>query len=190
MNNPRLFAPHPFRDEATGRLAFLRSPAAPVTLAYLLIGGLWILLSDWALSVFVPPERVRELQTLKGWAFVAVTALLLWVVLHGYWRARLRAQEHQEEVERALQVALEGLEATILRFASREPYPILAVTDGIAGLTGHEPADLLADPPRSAVELIHPEDRLVLFTAVRASARDGRGFVLELRVQTLQAEAR
>jgi PAS domain S-box-containing protein len=177
------------RGSSRERGAF-ESPATRVTAAYVVLACGWILLSDWALGALASPEEVRSLQTLKGWLFVVVTGALLWFVLHGDWRARQRALQRQEESEVRLDAALEALEATIIRFRSQAPHEILSVSEGIAGLSGHAPEDLTGEEPRSALELVHPDDRLRVFTAVRASARDGRRFVLELRLLTRDGEVR
>ena len=64
----------------------LRRPfsiALRTALLYALIAALWILLSDQALALFVSsPQWLTTLQTYKGWAFVGVTALLLYTFLH------------------------------------------------------------------------------------------------------------
>ncbi|MEW6401558.1 MAG: GAF domain-containing protein, partial [Chloroflexota bacterium] len=54
-----------------------------VPLIYALVGGLWILLSD-RLVVFLfsgNPDYIAAAQTIKGWFFVAITALLLFLLL-------------------------------------------------------------------------------------------------------------
>lgn len=52
------------------------------TLLYALIGGIWILFSDKALNAaFSDPGLINELQTFKGWFYVAVTSLLLYALL-------------------------------------------------------------------------------------------------------------
>lgn len=160
----------------------LRSPATPVALGYVVLAALWILLSDWAASLLASPRRVQELQTIKGWLFVGVTGALLWVVLHGYWRARLRAQERQTQAEHWLQSALESLRAAILQLEAKEPYRLVSATDAITELAGYTPRELISPAPRSALELVHPDDRRLVFTATRASAMDGREFVLEFRL--------
>lgn len=51
-------------------------------LLYAVVGGLWILFSDRALSALVPDQvAYQELQTYKGWFYIAVTSLLLFVLL-------------------------------------------------------------------------------------------------------------
>ena len=50
-----------------------------VVLVYAIFAGLWILLSDKALSWLVSaPAEAALINTLKGWLFVAVTSLLLY----------------------------------------------------------------------------------------------------------------
>ena len=59
-----------------------RSTALRLALGYALGGAAWILGSDWLLGRLVPDPGLRlQLGALKGWFFIAVTALLLYVVL-------------------------------------------------------------------------------------------------------------
>ena len=58
--------------------------ATKIVLLYAVFAALWILLSDKLVSlIFGNSESVAVVATLKGWAFVAVTSLLLWVLI---WR--------------------------------------------------------------------------------------------------------
>ena len=61
--------------------------AVRLTLVYFLLAGLWILFSDRLLADRATgPEQLTRLQTYKGWGFVAVTGLGLYVLLS--WRDR------------------------------------------------------------------------------------------------------
>ncbi len=61
--------------------------ALRATLVYFLLAGLWILFSDRLLAHWATgPEQLTHLQTYKGWGFVAVTGLGLYVLLS--WRDR------------------------------------------------------------------------------------------------------
>lgn len=52
------------------------------TVIYAVIGGLWILFSDSAVNtLFDDAETVSLLQTYKGWFYVLVTAMLLFILL-------------------------------------------------------------------------------------------------------------
>lgn len=70
-------------DRRTGHGAL---PAVlTVVLAYAAFAGMWILLSDHAVSwLFSVPAQVTLISTLKGWLFVAVTSLLLYVLLRHF----------------------------------------------------------------------------------------------------------
>lgn len=60
---------------------------APYRIAvyYALFAGLWILLSDWFLGLFVRDHDLMiRAATVKGWLFVAVTALLLYVMIRRF----------------------------------------------------------------------------------------------------------
>lgn len=82
------------RDKAVRRSLWL-------AMAYLVAGGLWILFSDrLAVMLIDSPELFQTVQTWKGWAFVAVTALLLFLILRQLFRKddeRLRLQLDQQE---------------------------------------------------------------------------------------------
>ena len=168
----------------------VRSPATPVAVGYVVLSSLWILVSDWAAGLLVAGERYAELQTVKGWIFVSATGVLLWTVLHRYWRARVAAQEREEQSERRLESALGELQAAFLQIAAREPHTILAATRGIRELAGYTESELVEPARRDARELIHPEDRRVVLTAVKASALDGRPFVFEFRLLSRTGEVR
>lgn len=77
--------------------------ALRISLIYALIAGAWILLSGRALMAFVAPPEIRnQLEIYKGWAFVAVTALLLYLVL----RRQLRRMEQESRDRELAEAAL------------------------------------------------------------------------------------
>ncbi len=84
-----------------------RSPESPgirvalqVAVAYALLGAGWILISDRALQALVEsPEAFARWQSIKGWAYVGATALLLYGVLRVYVASRERAEEALRESE-------------------------------------------------------------------------------------------
>ena len=69
--------------------------AVRIALLYGAMAALWVLLSDTMLSLVVAnPSTLTMLQTLKGWVFVGVTALLLYFLV----RHQLRRHEQSERV--------------------------------------------------------------------------------------------
>ncbi|WP_414661096.1 hybrid sensor histidine kinase/response regulator [Horticoccus sp. 23ND18S-11] len=84
---PPSYLPAPTRDPAS--LAAVRTVGV-----YVLVAVLWIWLSDWALFALAPSTAVAAtFALLKGWIFVAVTAVLLFWML----RAQLEQGRAQEE---------------------------------------------------------------------------------------------
>lgn len=77
-----------------------------VALLYAIFGSLWILLTDQALNTAVSEPRFLALmQTYKGWAFVALSALFIYLLLRAesaQRRAARRAQSESEERYRQL----------------------------------------------------------------------------------------
>ncbi len=86
-----------------------------VALAYLVAGSLWIVFSDAVvLRLFDDSRTLSQVQVWKGWAFVAVTALVLYLVMVRQLRRdrellRLQ-QEQQEEILRLTQFQQSAIE--------------------------------------------------------------------------------
>jgi len=77
---------------------------------YALAGALWILFSDWLLHLFVTdPAVIARLSTFKGWAFIAVTAMVLYRLIAIDQRKISRSGEAVREREELLRNVLETL---------------------------------------------------------------------------------
>ena len=77
--------------------------ALRVSVTYGLVAACWILFSDRVVAALSTEARqLTLLQNYKGWAFVAVTALLLYIVLRGAVRKWEREQERKERAEEKL----------------------------------------------------------------------------------------
>lgn len=58
-------------------------------LAYLLLGGLWIVASDYLLLRLVPDLKTfPSWQTYKGWIYIAITAAIVYVIIYRLLRTR------------------------------------------------------------------------------------------------------
>lgn len=79
-----------------------------ITLAYLLVGVIWIIFSDRLINAFISDrELLTQIQTYKGWFYVVVTAVLFFLFLKKH-LARLRKTEEELENHRDnLQVLVE-----------------------------------------------------------------------------------
>lgn len=67
-----------------------------ITLIYVMVGALWILLSDELLELFeLHPKVLTRVAILKGWLYIAVTALGLYVLIR---RSTSRIERSREEL--------------------------------------------------------------------------------------------
>ena len=63
---------------------------ARVVILYIIVGGLWVLIADYAIIRFTQnPELIIKLKGYRGFAFIAITAVILYF-------ERKRADETQK----------------------------------------------------------------------------------------------
>ena len=68
----------PPEQNSAANISFSISAATKIILTYAAISSLWILVSDnFVASLFSDPITINRISVVKGWLFVAVTALLL-----------------------------------------------------------------------------------------------------------------
>ncbi len=78
-----------------------------ITAAYILLGALWILLSDKALYMLMPmPEATMRVAIYKGWAYVAISAALFYFLLRAERRRVERAEASLRELNRSLEARI------------------------------------------------------------------------------------
>jgi PAS domain S-box-containing protein len=103
----------------------LAEAAFRVSLIYALFAAVWIAVSDRLLSALLSnPAAIQRLQTYKGWAFVAVTAGLLYLALRKQlhrWEREATARKQAEET---------SLRYWLLASYSRDSILLLRQSDG------------------------------------------------------------
>ncbi len=142
--------------------SILHSAFGVTTLYYVLAGLLWILFSDRLLArLTADPATFTRLQTIKGWLFVLVTALLLHIVLSRYtWRLQsssraLSNSEHQ------LQETFEHAAVGLARLSLDGRY--LHVNQYFCDFVGYSSEELLG---RSFQELTPDQDLKTSFAII------------------------
>ena len=122
-----------------------------ISLIYALVGGLWILLSDELLSVFVKdPSVITRLEIFKGWFFIGTTALMLYLLIrHNIERVR-KSEQALRESEEKFQMLVETTASAIFIYRER----ILHVNHAMEVLTGYAKEELLA---MSYHDFVHPD---------------------------------
>jgi len=123
-----------------------RSPRR-IALIYLAVGVAWILLSDRVLALLVQdPRTLTALQTLKGWFWVGLSALLIYLLVReGVAAIRRREQWFRALIEQSQDIVLVTDQATTVRYASQAARAVLG---------SH--ADTLGNV--RLVDLVHPDD--------------------------------
>jgi|GEM_PF-1011697 len=104
---------------------------------YLAAGGLWILLSDRILMFLTSsPQQLTQWQTYKGWFYVIVSGLFIWIIVNLYNR---RLSQKMNELNEALKKAEESdrLKTIFLQNVSHE---VRTPLNGIMGF-----ADILME---------------------------------------------
>lgn len=182
-------------DELPDRIAALfegdRPPAAASALLFALLGGTWIAVSDRMLARIVQdPVRLTTLQTYKGWAFVAVTALLLFLFLWGVFRLRRRFRETRSEHERFLSTLLKNVPGMAYRCRNGRKWTMEFVSQGAAPLTGYSVAAFTRERKVAWADLMHPEDRPRVRKAVREAVARNGPFRVEYRIRTRGGETK
>lgn len=86
---------------------------------YLLVAATWILLSDSVLALFISPEaqpnQFANIQTIKGWFFVSVTAVLLFLLLKRQLAQLERETAVRHETQQELNALLEAMPLAVVQ---------------------------------------------------------------------------
>ncbi len=141
------------QDRQRARRPSAGRTAAIIAVVYLVFGLAWIGLSDRALLLMVDDVAVlAQLQTLKGWGYVAVTAAGLFLLVYYPLRARDRASREA----RRLTAIVERSPVVAIEWATTPGWPVTFVSPNIArwGIDRHA----LLQGDVNYAELIHPED--------------------------------
>lgn len=131
--------------------------ALPVALIYAAFAVAWIVYSDQIIGIWVrDPDRLTEMQTLKGLLFVVGTALLLWVMVRrGFARqADLQAVLSRREARLRIALRATGLGLWDYLVDSRE----VEYDDEAARMLGRPPEPFRESADKWLARL-HPDDR-------------------------------
>ncbi|ANQ83768.1 PAS domain-containing protein [Azoarcus olearius] len=141
-------------------LPVLPSPAMlalPVALIYAAFAVAWIVYSDQVIGIWVrDPDRLTDVQTLKGIVFVVGTALMLWAMVRRGYARQAELQEVLLRREARLRIALRatGLGLWDYLVESRE----VEYDEEAARMLGRPPA-AFREPAEVWLGRLHPDDR-------------------------------
>lgn len=171
------------------------SPAIKIPLIYILFGGLWILLSDWLIALWIDdPALMRVAQTHKGWFYVMITGLLLALLVYRLLQKQEKtnaAHTHAiEESERQLSTLLTNLPGMAFRCRNDKYWTMLFVSKGCEDLTGYAVDELLNSTLLSYIRVIHPEDRRKVRVGVQEKIARREKYFLTYRIITKEGEVK
>jgi two-component system, NarL family, sensor histidine kinase DegS len=122
----------------------MNNPAIRISLIYAIFSMLWIYLSDHVLAVLIPnPKLLVDLSSVKGFGFVAVTAVLLYYERMSSERSRRRAETALRKAEQKYRVIFETAPIGIFQVAQDGKY--MDANAVFSGMLGY-------DTPRELIE--------------------------------------
>lgn len=122
------------------RMAY--SAALRIALIYATVAALWILLSDHALEALTTdPDWITRLQTYKGWAFVAATALLLYWLIQRNERELSRLAEEERAAQQLSTHILERISDAFVALDKNWRYTHVSARAG--EFFGRKPEELI-----------------------------------------------
>jgi diguanylate cyclase (GGDEF)-like protein/PAS domain S-box-containing protein len=137
-----------------------RSSLAPFAIAagYAVAGLTYIAWSDQALEALTSHNHAlyRTLQTWKGWGYIVVTALLLWVVLRSAFSKVHRKMQEAQHAERRLRLALDAAGGIVWTACPKDGTFEVAIVGSIATELGLDHRSSMS--LQGIRDRIHPSD--------------------------------
>ncbi|MCG6142926.1 sensor histidine kinase [Leptospira bandrabouensis] len=132
--------------------------AGRIALLYLLFGYVWIYFSDYAISlIFQSPEDIREIQSVKGWGFVTISALIIFVLLVRELQRQKQVLLEKIESDQLFQVILERIEDAVIVF-NLDTWKIDFLSEQVSRLFDIPTNEILIHP-ELLMERVHEADR-------------------------------
>lgn len=161
------------------------SEATRIILIYIVAGGLWILLSDRILALLVNNVKILTyLLIFKGWFFVIATAVLLRVLIQRSFSTVQNSRQALLESERTLMTLLSNLPGMAYRCRNDSDWTMEFVSEGCYGLVGYPPSSLVDNREIAYADLIHPDDRAMVWNEVQRAIRNGTPFRMVYRIRS------
>jgi two-component system, cell cycle sensor histidine kinase and response regulator CckA len=167
-----------------------RLSARAIALIYLLVSALWILLSDHAVWLITDdPNRLSDLQTVKGWGFIAFTAALLYALIRRHTRSLEASRDALQDSERRLEALLSNLTGMLYRCRNDRQWTMEFVSEGALAVTGYTAEAIKAGSPFYG-DIIHPDDEGHVWKVVQEAVEAREPFELLYRIVTRTGDER
>jgi len=103
---------------------------------------------------------------------------------------RKAAAEAIQERERQLETLMSNLPGMVYRCSNTPDWPMIFVSEGSRDLTGYAPVELMDGGLKSYGELIHEDDRQMVWEEIQKAIEELHPFVLEYRIQHRNGDVR
>ncbi|MBS0357208.1 MAG: PAS domain-containing protein [Proteobacteria bacterium] len=170
----------------TGPPAEERPHILKVVAIYVLFASAWILLSDKALeALLTDPTQMTFASIVKGWVFVAVTAVLLYTLMQHAWQRTSLARNERQQTLLLLEAIAESSQDAI--FAKDLEGRYMLINRAASQILGHPAAsvhgqnDYAFFPPEQAERLI-AIDRQIIATGETRTYEESVATPLGIRV--------
>ncbi|MCG8619617.1 MAG: PAS domain S-box protein [Desulfobacterales bacterium] len=159
-----------------------RKTALKIAVIYLVFSVAWILFSDRILVLLVSdPLWINRLQTLKGWAFVVATSVLIYLLLQREFRLLMGVRQQLKQSEAKYRMVVES--SPDLLYRTDLQGRIIFVSPSVMALSGYTEAEavgmkmaeevyLVPDERQTFLELMQKNGRVKNFEA-RLKRKDG-----------------
>ena len=128
--------PHP-PAELSRWLAPWHAQPLRIALLYAIVSCVWIIASDIAVYLFAPDEQTANLiNIVKGWAFVAATAGMLWLLVHRLLVRIVSSEADLRQSEEQARAVFNGVTDAIF-IHDAETGRILEVNETACRMTGY-----------------------------------------------------
>lgn len=97
---------------------------------------------------------------------------------------RLSVQKSLQESQRKLNNLMDNLPGVAYRCSNDAQYTMELLSAGCKSLTGYDPVDLLDNQHLSFNQLIHPDDRNMVWETIQKAVEKKQGYGIEYRIQT------
>lgn len=161
----------------------VRRAAWRVVAPYLVLGVAWILVSD-EVTAMLGGAAITEhlLQSVKGLAFVAATAGLLYLLCVRRFGALTAVERELRESERRFSSMMHNLRGMAYQCLADAGWTMLFVSRGAEALTGYRVEELVHSSSVRFADLVHPEDLERVRAEVGQAVAARGAFGLEYRL--------
>jgi PAS domain S-box-containing protein len=97
---------------------------------------------------------------------------------------RVRAEMELQASQQAISTLMTHLPGMVYRCRNDRDWTMEFVSSGAASLTGYQPGDLVDNRTLAFADLIHPEDRTMVWQTVQDSVEEKRPFTVTYRLRT------